>query len=56
MAAIIVISFYTVLVGAAAAVVRAAVMSCLAMAGSLIGRRQAGIFTPVITAACLCAF
>lgn len=50
------ISIYTILVGAAPAVVRAAVMSCLAMSGQLIGRRQAGPFTLLITAAVMCAF
>lgn len=50
------ISIYTILVGAAPAVVRAAVMSCLAMSGHLIGRKQAGPFTLLITAAIMCAF
>ena len=50
------ISIYTILVGVAPAVVRAAVMSCLAMSGRLIGRRQAGPFTLLITAAIMCAF
>ena len=50
------ISIYTILVGAAPAVVRATVMSCLAMSGRLIGRRQAGPFTLLITAAIMCAF
>ncbi len=53
---ILLISIYTILVGAAPAVVRAAVMSCLAMSGRLIGRKQAGPFTLVITAAVMCAF
>jgi competence protein ComEC len=53
---IVLISIYTILVGAAPAVVRAAVMSCLAMSGRLIGRKQAGPFTLLITAAVMCAF
>jgi competence protein ComEC len=54
--AILAISLYTVLVGGAPAVVRAAVMSCLAMSASLIGRGQSGIYTLSLTAAVMCLF
>ncbi len=48
--AVLTITLYTLFVGAAPAVQRAALMSSLAMVGALIGRRQAGPFTLVITA------
>jgi competence protein ComEC len=54
--AVLTISFYTILVGAAPAVVRAALMSAISMTGGLIGRRQIGHFTLAITAAVMCAF
>ncbi|MDX9851789.1 MAG: ComEC/Rec2 family competence protein [Anaerolineaceae bacterium] len=54
--AILAMSLYTVLVGGAPAVVRAAVMSCLAMSTSLIGRGQSGIYTLTLTAAVMCLF
>jgi len=53
--AIVVISLYAVLVGGAPAVVRAAVMSCLAMSASLIGRGQSGTYTLVLTAVVMCS-
>ncbi len=54
--AIVAMSLYTVLVGGAPAVVRAAVMSCLAMSAGLIGRGQSGIYTLTLTAAVMCLF
>ncbi len=54
--AIVAMSLYTVLVGGAPAVVRAAVMSCLAMSAGLIGRGQSGIYTLALTAAVMCLF
>ncbi len=54
--AIITITLYTILVGAAPGVIRAALMSSLAMTAQLIGRKQAGPFTLVVTVAILCAF
>ncbi|OJX48205.1 MAG: hypothetical protein BGO78_13110 [Chloroflexi bacterium 44-23] len=54
--AIITISLYTILVGAAPGVIRAALMSSLAMTAHLIGRKQAGPFTLVVTVAILCVF
>lgn len=52
--AILTISLYTILVGAAPAVVRAAVMSSLAISASLIGRVQSGKYTLLLTAAIMC--
>lgn len=49
--AILAIAVYTLFVGAAPAVARAAVMSSLSMTGALIGRKQAGPFTLILTAA-----
>lgn len=54
--AILVIGSYTILVGAAPAVIRAGLMSSLAMTAHLIGRKQAGPFTLVLTVAILSAF
>lgn len=54
--AILVMGLYTVLVGGAPAVARAAVMSCLAMSASLIGRGQSGMYTLALTAAMMCLF
>ncbi|MDO9087318.1 MAG: ComEC/Rec2 family competence protein [Anaerolineaceae bacterium] len=54
--AIVVISLYTILVGANPAVIRAALMSCLAMSAGLIGRGQSGIYTLSLTAAVMCLF
>ncbi len=54
--AILAMALYTVLVGAAPAVARAAVMSCLAMSSSLIGRGQSGMYTLALTAAVMCLF
>ncbi|PKO05905.1 MAG: hypothetical protein CVU41_09795 [Chloroflexi bacterium HGW-Chloroflexi-3] len=54
--AILAMALYTVLVGGAPAVSRAAVMSCLAMSASLIGRGQSGMYTLVLTAAIMCLF
>ena len=44
------IAVYTLLVGADPAVVRAAIMGGLALGAGLIGRRQTGVYTLVITA------
>lgn len=52
--AILAIGFYTILVGAAPAVVRAAIMSSLAISASLIGRGQSGKYTLMLTAAVMC--
>ena len=54
--AILAMALYTVLVGGAPAVARAAVMSCLAMSASLIGRGQSGMYTLALTAAVMCLF
>ncbi len=54
--AVLTIGLYTILVGAAPAVVRAAVMGGLAISASLIGRGQSGKYTLILTAAVLCAF
>lgn len=54
--AILAMALYTVLVGGAPAVARAAVMSCLAMSASLIGRGQSGIYVLALTAAVMCLF
>ncbi len=54
--AILAMALYTVLVGGAPAVARAAVMSCLAMSASLIGRGQSGIYALALTAAVMCLF
>ncbi len=54
--AILIIALYTILVGAAPAVMRAALMSSLAMGGHLIGRKNAGVFTLTLTVAGLCIF
>jgi len=52
--AVIAISFYTVLVGANPAVVRAAIMSSLALFGRLIGRSSAGLTPLAFSAAAMC--
>ncbi len=54
--AILAMALYTVLVGGAPAVARAAVMSCLAMSASLIGRGQSGMYTLALTAGIMCLF
>lgn len=54
--AILTIAIYTLLVGASPPVVRAALMSSLAMGARLIGRRQEGVYTLTLTVAVLCAF
>lgn len=54
--AILAMALYTVLVGGAPAVARAAVMSSLAMRASLIGRGQSGMYTLALTAAVMCLF
>lgn len=48
--AVVVIAMYTVLTGASASVVRAAVMGSLAILARLIGRRQTGVNTLCLTA------
>ena len=50
LAALVAITIYTVLVGADAAVVRAAIMGGLSLFAGLVGRRQSGVYTLVITA------
>ena len=54
--ALIGIAIYTILVGADAAVVRAAIMGGLAIFASLVGRRQAGLNTLAVVAAVMAAF
>lgn len=56
LAAGLAIAFYTLLVGANPAVVRAAVMSSLALFGRLIGRRSAGLTPLAFSAAVMTAF
>jgi len=53
---ILTISFYAIMVGASPPVVRAALMSGLAMSAHLIGRKQAGPFTLILTVAVMCSF
>lgn len=53
---ILIIALYTILVGAAPAVMRAALMSSLALSAHLIGRKGAGVFTLILTVAVLCLF
>lgn len=48
--AIITITFYALLVGGSASVVRASIMGALAILAQLIGRRQAGVNTLALTA------
>jgi competence protein ComEC len=50
------IAVYTILVGADAAVVRAAIMGGTAVFASLVGRRQAGLNTLAVVAAVMAAF
>ena len=50
------ISFYTVLVGAAPPVVRAAVMGGVGLFGKMFGRRQTGANSLTFTAAVMCLF
>jgi competence protein ComEC len=50
------ISFYTVLVGAAPPVVRAAVMGGMGLFGKMFGRRQTGANSLTFTAAVMCLF
>ena len=50
------IALYTILVGADAAVVRAAIMGGLALFATLLGRRQAGLNTLALVAAVMAAF
>ncbi|NPV74781.1 MAG: DUF4131 domain-containing protein [Anaerolineae bacterium] len=54
--AILGVAVYTILVGAAASVVRAAVMGGLTLLGSQIGRRNAGLNALAFTGAAMCAF
>ncbi len=56
LAAVLAILFYTLLVGANPAVVRAAVMSGLAVFGHLIGRSAAGLNPLAFSAAVMCLF
>lgn len=56
LAAALAITFYTLLVGANPAVVRAAMMSSLALFGRLIGRRSAGLTPLAFSAAVMTAF
>jgi competence protein ComEC len=50
------IALYTILVGADAAVVRAAIMGGMALFATLLGRRQAGLNTLALVAAVMAAF
>jgi competence protein ComEC len=50
----LVIILYTLLVGASASVVRAAIMGSVGLLGSMIGRRQVGANTLAFTAAVMC--
>lgn len=52
--AIILLTFYCILVGAEAAVVRATIMGCLAMMGALLGRRNNGLNTLGLTVLGMC--
>ena len=54
--AILTISLYTIMVGGAPAVARAAVMSSLAMSANLIGRGQSGKYTLLLTVAVMNLF
>jgi len=54
--AAVTIAFYTLLVGANPAVVRAAIMSSLALFGRLIGRGSSGVTPLALSAAAMCAF
>ncbi|MCC6146514.1 MAG: ComEC/Rec2 family competence protein [Anaerolineaceae bacterium] len=56
LAAVLGITFYTVLVGAGASVVRAAIMGSISLLGRQIGRRNAGLHALSLTAACMCVF
>ncbi len=56
LAAIGLIAAYTLLVGATAAVVRAAIMGSLGLVGEQIGRRQSGANTLAFCAAAMCLF
>ena len=56
LAAVLVITFYTLLVGANPAVVRAALMGGLAVFGGLIGRSSANLTPLGFTAALMCLF
>ncbi|MFA5835494.1 MAG: ComEC/Rec2 family competence protein [Bellilinea sp.] len=55
LAAAVTIAFYTLLVGANPAVVRAAIMSSLALFGRLIGRGSGGLTPLALSAAVMCA-
>lgn len=55
LAAAVTIAFYTLLVGANPAVVRAAIMSSLALFGRLIGRSSGGLTPLALSAAAMCA-
>lgn len=52
--AILGIIFYTILVGAEAAVVRAAVMGCIVLVARLLGRKQIALNTLLVVAAGMC--
>jgi competence protein ComEC len=52
--AIVGIILYTILVGAEAAVVRAAVMGCIALIARVLGRRQFALNTLLVVAALMC--
>lgn len=56
LAAVLGIAGYTLLVGAQASVVRAAIMGTMALFGQQIGRRQAGVNTLAFTAAVMAIF
>jgi competence protein ComEC len=52
--AIVILALYTILVGAEASVVRAAIMGSFAMLGALLGRRNNGLNTLGITVMAMC--
>ena len=56
LAAALGIGFYTLLVGANPSVVRAAIMGCLGLIATQIGRRQAGVNSLALTALVMCLF
>ena len=55
-AAAVGITFYTVLVGANPSVVRAAIMGCLGLLATQVGRRQMGLNSLALTALVMCLF
>jgi len=54
--AVLVLAYYTILVGGSPSVVRAAIMAMLGLGGRLVGRRQTGIVSLLFSAAVMCLF